>query len=85
MLRTLSVTALILIAGPAMAQNPQPTSPTNPTVPVAPPNRWKHERPVVPTEGHDHPAERRSRDDRQSPGAQPRGDTGHPAAGVSGR
>lgn len=38
MLRTLSVTALILIAAPAMAQNPQPTSPTNPTVPVAPPN-----------------------------------------------
>jgi hypothetical protein len=35
MLRTLSITALILIAAPAMAQNPQPT---NPTVPVAPPN-----------------------------------------------
>lgn len=38
MLRTLSVTALILVAVPAMAQNPQPTSPTNPTVPVAPPS-----------------------------------------------
>jgi hypothetical protein len=37
MLRTLSVTALILIAAPAMAQNPQPASPTNPTVPIAPP------------------------------------------------
>ena len=38
MLRALSLTALILVAAPAMAQNPQPTSPTNPTVPVAPPN-----------------------------------------------
>ena len=38
MLRALSITALILVAAPAMAQNPQPTSPTNPTVPVAPPN-----------------------------------------------
>jgi hypothetical protein len=38
MLRTLSITALILAAAPAMAQNPQPTSPTNPTVPLAPPN-----------------------------------------------
>jgi hypothetical protein len=37
MLRTLSIT-LILIAAPAMAQNPQATSPTNPTVPLAPPN-----------------------------------------------
>jgi hypothetical protein len=38
MLRTLSVTAAILIAAPAMAQNPQPASPSNPTVQVAPPN-----------------------------------------------
>ncbi len=38
MLRTISLTALILTAAPALAQNPQPTSPTNPTVPVAPPN-----------------------------------------------
>jgi hypothetical protein len=30
--------ALTIAAGPALAQNPQPTSPTNPTVPVAPPN-----------------------------------------------
>jgi hypothetical protein len=37
MLRMLSLTALILVAAPALAQNPQPTSPTNPTVPVAPP------------------------------------------------
>jgi hypothetical protein len=43
MLRTLSLTApilaaLILAAGPALAQNPQPANPANPTVPVAPPN-----------------------------------------------
>jgi hypothetical protein len=38
MLRTLSVTAVILIAAPAMAQNPQPASPSNPTVQLAPPN-----------------------------------------------
>jgi hypothetical protein len=38
MLRTLSLTALILVAAPALAQNPQSGSPTNPTVPVAPPN-----------------------------------------------
>src|SRR3954471_14545601 len=38
MLRTLSLTALIAIAAPALAQNPQPTSPTNPTVPIAPPS-----------------------------------------------
>jgi hypothetical protein len=38
MLRTLSVTAVILMAAPAMAQNPQPASPTNPTVQVAPPS-----------------------------------------------
>jgi hypothetical protein len=38
MLRTFSVAAAILMAVPAMAQNPQTTSPTNPTVPVAPPN-----------------------------------------------
>jgi hypothetical protein len=38
MVRALSFTTLLLIAVPAMAQNPQPTSPTNPTVPVAPPN-----------------------------------------------
>jgi hypothetical protein len=38
MLRTVSLTALILIAAPAIAQNPQPASPTNPTVPVAPPS-----------------------------------------------
>jgi hypothetical protein len=37
MLRMLSLTTLILVAAPALAQNPQPTSPTNPTVPVAPP------------------------------------------------
>ena len=30
--------ALILVAGPALAQNPQPAPPTSPTVPVAPPN-----------------------------------------------
>jgi hypothetical protein len=38
MLRTLSVTAVLLMAAPAMAQNPQPASPSNPTVQVAPPN-----------------------------------------------
>jgi hypothetical protein len=38
MLRMLSLTALILAAVPAVAQNPQPTSPANPTVPIAPPN-----------------------------------------------
>ncbi|MGD0105230.1 MAG: hypothetical protein ABSC06_14480 [Rhodopila sp.] len=38
MLRTLSMTTLILAAVPALAQNPQPTSPTNPTVPIAPPS-----------------------------------------------
>jgi hypothetical protein len=38
MLRTLSLTALILVAAPALAQNPQPAPPTNPTVPIAPPN-----------------------------------------------
>jgi hypothetical protein len=38
MLRVLSLTALILAATPALAQNPQPGSPANPTVPVAPPN-----------------------------------------------
>ncbi len=38
MMRTLLLTALILAAAPAVAQNPQPASPTNPTVPVAPPN-----------------------------------------------
>jgi hypothetical protein len=38
MLRTLMLTALILAAAPALAQNPQPTSPENPTVPVAPPS-----------------------------------------------
>jgi hypothetical protein len=38
MLRTLSFTALILAAGPALAQNPQAAPPANPTVPVAPPN-----------------------------------------------
>jgi hypothetical protein len=38
MLRTLSLTALILAAVPALAQNPQSAPPTNPTVPIAPPN-----------------------------------------------
>lgn len=38
MLRTLSVTAVILMAAPAMAQNPQPASPSDPTVRVAPPS-----------------------------------------------
>ncbi len=38
MVRMLSLTALILTAAPALAQNPQPASPANPTVPVAPPN-----------------------------------------------
>jgi hypothetical protein len=38
MLRILSLSALILAAVPALAQNPQPGSPANPTVPVAPPN-----------------------------------------------
>lgn len=38
MVRALSLIAMLLIAAPAMAQNPQPTSPTNPTVPVAPPS-----------------------------------------------
>ena len=38
MLRTLFVTAVILAAAPALAQNPQPTAPTDPTVEVAPPN-----------------------------------------------
>ena len=38
MLRVLSLTALILAAAPALAQNPRPVSPANPTVPVAPPN-----------------------------------------------
>jgi len=36
--RTLLLTALILAAAPAWAQNPQATSPANPTVPIAPPN-----------------------------------------------
>ena len=38
MLRPLSLTALLLVTAPVMAQNPQPTSPTNPTVQLAPPN-----------------------------------------------
>jgi hypothetical protein len=38
MLRILSLTALILTAAPALAQNQQPVPPSNPTVPVAPPN-----------------------------------------------
>jgi hypothetical protein len=38
MLRTLSLTALILATAPAVAQTPQPTSPSNPVAPVAPPN-----------------------------------------------
>ena len=38
MLRTLSLSALILTSAPALAQNPQPAPPANPTVPVAPPN-----------------------------------------------
>jgi hypothetical protein len=38
MLHKLSLTALVLLAAPAMAQNPQPAPPTNPTVPVAPPS-----------------------------------------------
>ena len=38
MLRSLSFSALILAAGPVLAQNPQSTNPANPTVPVAPPN-----------------------------------------------
>lgn len=38
MLRILSLTALIMAAAPALAQNPQPTAPQNPTVPMAPPN-----------------------------------------------
>jgi len=36
MLRVLSLTALILAAAPAPAQNPPLASPANPTVPVAP-------------------------------------------------
>jgi hypothetical protein len=38
MLRTFSLTALILVAPPALAQNLQPATPANPTVPVAPRN-----------------------------------------------
>jgi hypothetical protein len=38
MLRRLSLGALILAAGPVLAQNPQSTGPANPTVPIAPPN-----------------------------------------------
>lgn len=38
MLRTLSLTALLVAATPALAQNPQSTSPANPTVPLAPPS-----------------------------------------------
>src|ERR1700722_4489865 len=38
MLRTLSLTALILVATPALAQNSQPAPPADPTVPVAPRN-----------------------------------------------
>ncbi len=38
MLRTLTATAVILMAAPAMAQNPQPTSPSNQGVQVAPPS-----------------------------------------------
>lgn len=38
MLRTLSLTALLLAGAPALAQNPQSTSPANPTVPLAPPS-----------------------------------------------
>lgn len=38
MLRAFSVTALILLGVPALAQNPQGASPANPTVPVAPPS-----------------------------------------------
>jgi hypothetical protein len=34
----LSCTALMLVAGPALAQNPQPAPPQNPVVPMAPPN-----------------------------------------------
>jgi hypothetical protein len=37
MLRTLSLTALLLAAVPALAQNPQTAAPENPTVPIAPP------------------------------------------------
>jgi hypothetical protein len=38
MRRVSLLVVLTIAAGPAMAQNPQPTSPTNPTVPVAPPS-----------------------------------------------
>ena len=38
MLRVLSLTALVMAATPALAQNPQPTTPQNPTVPTALPN-----------------------------------------------
>jgi hypothetical protein len=38
MSRTLSLIAFTLIAGPAIAQNPQPAPPSNPHVQVAPPN-----------------------------------------------
>jgi hypothetical protein len=38
MLRTLSVTAVMLMAAPAMTQNPPPAPRTNPTVQVAPPS-----------------------------------------------
>jgi hypothetical protein len=38
MLRTLSLTALLLAATPALAQNLQTAAPDNPTVPIAPPN-----------------------------------------------
>ena len=38
MMRTVSLSALLLVATPALAQNPQQTSPTNPTVPMAPPS-----------------------------------------------
>jgi hypothetical protein len=38
MLRIVSITALILAATPALAQNSQSASPSNPTAPVAPPN-----------------------------------------------
>jgi hypothetical protein len=37
MLRTLSLTALMLAATPVLAQAPQPSSPGNPTVPITPP------------------------------------------------
>jgi hypothetical protein len=38
MLRSLSLTALLVAAGPALAQNPQPAPPSSTTVPTAPPN-----------------------------------------------